>query len=62
MANESGMMQEANEEALMEQYDEESDVSNLEWRLEWWTIDDAAAAQSREKKQSQWDTACLSAR
>ena len=37
--------------------DEESDVCNLEWRLEWWTIDDAAKAQRGEKAKSVRD--CL---
>ena len=37
--------------------DEESDGCNLEWRLEWWTIDDAAQAQRGEKAKSVRD--CL---
>ena len=42
---------------LHQEDDEESDGCNLEWRLEWWTIDDAAQAQRGEKAKSVRD--CL---
>ena len=42
---------------LHQEDDEESDGCNLEWRLEWWTIDDAAKVQRGEKAKSVRD--CL---